>query len=209
MKIERKQAVKEALELLEEVGLDKLSTRKLAQRLGVQQPALYWYFRDKQALLNAMNSELLHTGKHPRPPKPGENYLDFLREYAINFRACLLSIRDGARIHIGSDVESIEIPIAESQLGTLTAAGLTVTEALTILVSISRYVVGFVLKEQTEIRFSLGLEDVTTESFPLLFQASKALDDKNVNKLFMNGIDLLLSGIKFQLTTNEPENVAT
>jgi TetR/AcrR family tetracycline transcriptional repressor len=33
-----------AIELLDEVGLDELSTRKLASRLGVHAGALYWHF---------------------------------------------------------------------------------------------------------------------------------------------------------------------
>ena len=46
--------VAEALGLLDEVGLDAVSTRRLAKRLGVEQPSLYWYFRTKKDLLAAM-----------------------------------------------------------------------------------------------------------------------------------------------------------
>ena len=36
------QVVQAAITLLDEVGLDGLTTRALATRLGVQSPALYW-----------------------------------------------------------------------------------------------------------------------------------------------------------------------
>ena len=44
-KLSRETVIRAALDLLNEVGVDGLSTRRLAERLGVQQPALYWHFR--------------------------------------------------------------------------------------------------------------------------------------------------------------------
>src|SRR5690606_21556143 len=41
------------LQLVEE-GLDRLSMRRLATRLGVQAPALYWHVGDKAELLGLM-----------------------------------------------------------------------------------------------------------------------------------------------------------
>lgn len=53
-KLQRDTVVRAALTLLNEVGLDGLTTRRLAERLGVQQPALYWHFKNKQALIGAL-----------------------------------------------------------------------------------------------------------------------------------------------------------
>ena len=41
-KLQPNTVIRAALDLLNEVGVDGLTTRKLAERLGVQQPALYW-----------------------------------------------------------------------------------------------------------------------------------------------------------------------
>src|ERR1700728_2694692 len=46
--------VRAALDLLDEAGMDGLTVRALASRLGVQAPALYWHVRGKQALLDEM-----------------------------------------------------------------------------------------------------------------------------------------------------------
>jgi len=43
-----------ALKLLDEVGLDGLTLRRLAAELGVQAPALYWHFANKRELLDHM-----------------------------------------------------------------------------------------------------------------------------------------------------------
>lgn len=43
-----------AMELITEAGIDGLSMRKLADRVGVSRTAPYHHFRDKQALLSAL-----------------------------------------------------------------------------------------------------------------------------------------------------------
>ena len=43
-----------AMALLNDEGLDGVSLRKLAGRLGVRAPSLYWHFPDKDALLAAV-----------------------------------------------------------------------------------------------------------------------------------------------------------
>lgn len=53
-KLDKGTVIAAALELLNEVGMDNLTTRKLAERLKVQQPALYWHFQNKRALLDAL-----------------------------------------------------------------------------------------------------------------------------------------------------------
>src|ERR1700688_4158094 len=52
--LKRQGVVRTALRILDEVGLDGLTVRKLASELGVQAPALYWHFKNKQALLDEM-----------------------------------------------------------------------------------------------------------------------------------------------------------
>jgi AcrR family transcriptional regulator len=45
--------------MVEKDGVDALSVRKLAERVGVSQTALYHHFRDKQALLCAIGEEAI------------------------------------------------------------------------------------------------------------------------------------------------------
>src|SRR5919197_3575765 len=49
--VTREQVVREALALLDEVGFDGLTMRRLAERLGVQAASLYNHVRDKHELL--------------------------------------------------------------------------------------------------------------------------------------------------------------
>lgn len=45
-------------ELLGEQGIEKLSMRRLADRLGIQAPSLYWYFKSKQSLYQCLANQV-------------------------------------------------------------------------------------------------------------------------------------------------------
>ncbi|WP_379131050.1 TetR/AcrR family transcriptional regulator [Paenibacillus sp. sgz500958] len=44
--------------LLEEEGIEKFSMRRLADRLGIQAPSLYWYFKSKQKLYQRLANQV-------------------------------------------------------------------------------------------------------------------------------------------------------
>jgi Transcriptional regulator len=45
-------------ELLGEEGIEKFSLRRLADRLGIQAPSLYWYFKSKQNLYQSLANQV-------------------------------------------------------------------------------------------------------------------------------------------------------
>jgi len=99
MALERHIVVEAALKLLNDVGMDGLTTRRLAQELGVQGPALYWHFENKQELIDAMAQAIM--AKAFVPLKPGEDWADWLARRARRARKAMLSYRDGARLLAG------------------------------------------------------------------------------------------------------------
>src|SRR5947209_3552131 len=102
MKLERRAVVRAALRLLDEVGLDGLSLRRLAAEVGVRAPALYWYFKNKQELLDEMAEAMLAGQAWPASPAPGQEWSDWLAERARAHRRAMLAHRDGARLHAGT-----------------------------------------------------------------------------------------------------------
>lgn len=150
MAIERDKILDAALELLAETGLDGLTTRKLAERLGVQQPALYWHFKNKGDLLDALNERILERYHAHRVPDPDETWQQFARANARSFRKALLSARDGARINAGTRPSTAQFADAERQLQLYVDAGFDVEQAFHLSVVIARFVVGFVYEEQGE-----------------------------------------------------------
>ncbi|GAA4618932.1 hypothetical protein GCM10023195_85410 [Actinoallomurus liliacearum] len=57
-RLSRETVVDGALALVDEEGLDRLTVRRLAQRLGVTPMALYWHFKNKEELQGALVNRL-------------------------------------------------------------------------------------------------------------------------------------------------------
>ncbi len=208
MPIDRDRIIGEALDLLNEVGIDKLSTRKLAERLSVQQPALYWHFKSKSLLLDALNSEMLVRFHTHRLPQHGEDWVAFTFATARSMRRTLLAVRDGARLAAGTRPSPTDFADAERQLALYVDAGFSAEEALHISIAVARYVVGFVLEEQGERERSeedadaVGDLDTELEPFPILAEAFATLEKGgsiNTEDAFERGLNYMVEGMKASL----------
>ena len=208
MAIDRVRIVDEAMTLLNEVGIDKLTTRKLAERLGVQQPALYWHFKNKSELLDAINSEMLARYHTHRLPAPGENWVDFTYATARSMRKTLLAVRDGARIAAGTRPSTNDFVDTELQLKFYVDAGFSAEESLHISISAARYVVGYVLEEQSErerMAEEVGQDgdlDAELAPFPILAEAFQSLEKDgsiNTEQAFERGLRYMVEGMRLSL----------
>ena len=85
-KLQREAVIRTALELLNDVGMEGLTTRRLAERLGVQQPALYWHFKNKRALLDALAEAMLTINHTHSTPRDDDDWRSFLKGNACSFR---------------------------------------------------------------------------------------------------------------------------
>src|SRR5262245_23850090 len=79
--LNQSQIVRAALALLDVVGLDELTMRRLADRLGVKAASLYRHVRDKDELLILLGDEI--SGEIPLPHASG-NWKGQLTEIAWN-----------------------------------------------------------------------------------------------------------------------------
>ncbi|RUX06780.1 MAG: TetR family transcriptional regulator [Mesorhizobium sp.] len=204
MKLDRTLIVNEALGLLNEVGIDALSTRLLAQRLKVQQPALYWHFRSKRALLDAMNEEILRRGHRHRTPQPGETWQDFVRKNARSFRGALIAYRDGARVHAGTEADPQELGHFERLLEFLAGEGMAAIPAMELLMTIGRYTVGCVMEEQADYPSSPGRGealDAAARDHLLLHEALSHYRAGGHEALFESGLALLIAGAEVRMMT--------
>ena len=116
IKLQPNTVIRVALDLLNEVGVEALTTRKLAKRLGVQQPALYWHFRNKRALLDALAEAMLAENHTHSVPRVDDDWRSFLIGNARSFRQALLAYRDGARIHAGTRPGAPQMEVVDAQL---------------------------------------------------------------------------------------------
>ncbi len=156
VKLTRERVIDEALMLLNEVGLDGLSTRQLAKRLGVEQPSLYWHFRRKEDLLAAMAEAAMLPHATAPLPSATEDWRDWFAENNRSFRRTLLQHRDGARLHAGLIPGSKDVERIKHKLAFLVATGLRSEDATMAMLTASRFTVGSVLEEQADARVSDG-----------------------------------------------------
>ncbi|WP_152364533.1 TetR family transcriptional regulator [Microlunatus speluncae] len=89
MALNRDQILDCGFRLLREHGLATLSMRRLATDLGVAPGALYWHVPSKQELLADLAERIIA----PLSPAPADPI-----EAAIDLRAALLAVRDGAEV---------------------------------------------------------------------------------------------------------------
>ncbi|GGK86484.1 TetR family transcriptional regulator [Sphaerisporangium melleum] len=148
--LSRRTLVETGLRLLDEVGLDGVTVRRLAAELGVQSPALYWHVRTKQELLDAMADEIIHAAGMG-PPRDGESWPHWLARRARAYRASLLAHRDGARlVATARGLDPRTVGLFEQELAAMVGLGFTPVLALHTITAVSHYVTGFVLQEQGE-----------------------------------------------------------
>ncbi|MGQ5719831.1 tetracycline resistance transcriptional repressor TetR(62) [Pseudochrobactrum asaccharolyticum] len=199
-KLDRQSVIRAALDLLNDVGADGLTTRKLAERLHVQQPALYWHFRNKRVLLDALAEAMLNENHSHSLPLEGEDWRHFLRNNGRSFRKALLSYRDGARIHAGTRPSAPHFATAEAQIRFLCQADFSAENAVRALSVIGHYTVGSVLEQQSAQEDAQERQEATTPSAEgasdFLLKILDHFGDDEAERSFDYGLDALIAGFE-------------
>ena len=209
--LEREKVVQAALALLDEAGFDKLTLRRVADKLGVKAAALYWHFKNKQDLIDEMALYVIRGG----PPRPEQRirhmpWQDLLRQVGRTQRRALLAHRDGARLIASADLTST--PLLEGMerlLHTLHTQGFPADLALLSLINISRYTLGCVFEDQADPRAKEAAQTArqqliqqTPDRFPVVAQAIGELAGKRgltPTRQYEHGLDLLITGLERKL----------
>ncbi|MEU5251386.1 TetR/AcrR family transcriptional regulator C-terminal domain-containing protein [Streptomyces longwoodensis] len=201
--LDRARVADTALALLNEVGLDGLTLRAIARELDVKAPALYWHFKDKQALLDEMATAMYRRMVADVGPAPGGTWQERLRATHHGLRAALLAHRDGARVFSGSRFTGTDHAVQmEDTLRVFTAAGFTLAEAVRATSTAYAYTVGFVIEEQGvrplpgERREGYDVEERARllADFPLSAAAGPEIFT-DYDRHFEEGLDLVICGI--------------
>jgi TetR/AcrR family tetracycline transcriptional repressor len=203
MRLNRDQVLDAALDLLDEVGLDQLTMRRLAAALGVQNGATYWHFRTKHSLLETMADALLAgltDGLDEHRPWDAR-----IVELARRLRRALLSRRDGARLFSGL---FFPLPNAlaygETMIATLREAGLSPRDAAWTADAITYHTVAHATEEQLAASSPKGGTPATTrladavdpQLHPHLHEALAYIPAPHPERHFDHGLHLIITGIR-------------
>ncbi|RPE41280.1 TetR family transcriptional regulator [Streptomyces sp. Ag109_O5-1] len=201
--LDRRRVADTALRLLNEVGLEGLTLRAIARELDVKAPALYWHFKDKQALLDEMATEMYRRMVAGTELDPADTWQDRLRKVNRGLRTALLGYRDGAKVFSGSRFTSMDhAPEQEANLRVLAQAGLTLAQAAAAGRTTHAYTIGFVTEEQGvvplpgERREGYDVEERARllADFPLAAAVGREIFT-NYAHHFEEGLELVIAGI--------------
>ncbi|MGW7044474.1 TetR/AcrR family transcriptional regulator C-terminal domain-containing protein [Streptomyces avermitilis] len=203
-KLDKKQVVETALRLLNEVGLDGLTLRAIAKELNVQAPALYWHFKNKQALLDEMATEMYRRMTEGARLAPGASWQERQLNANRALRAALLGYRDGAKVFSGSRFTGTEHAVQmEASLRSLVEAGFDLPQAVRATSTAYFFTLGFVTEEQGveplpgERREGYDVEERAARmaDFPLAAAAGAEIF-QNYEEGFEEGLRLVIAGIE-------------
>ncbi|MDQ0574308.1 TetR family transcriptional regulator [Agromyces albus] len=193
-----------ALDLVNEVGLDALSMRRLADRLGVQSPALYWHFRNKQELLEGM-AERIYLAGGMGAPSDGEAWQDWIMRRSIAYRAALNSCRDGARIAAeASGGSPTLIGLFDEEIRSMVGFGFTPALALHTISVITHYISGFALKEQAPGNQATPVGGAPLDISDTLKTAFAEGGGPLSTEVFEHGIRMIVAGVSSELGSIRP-----
>jgi TetR/AcrR family tetracycline transcriptional repressor len=198
MSLVREEVVLAGLRLLDEVGLENLSLRKLAKELGIQAPTLYWHFKNKQDLLDEMAATAMAEADTGTLPESGAGWDSWLAWMARRIRRGMLAHRDGALLASASRPADGRWQYVEGILVLLQKAGFTPAAAMRGIGTLTNYVLGTTLEEQQAAnRDDEEGERPAFELYPTLREAVRATTDPD--ERFEHGLSVILDGMRFQL----------
>jgi TetR/AcrR family transcriptional regulator, tetracycline repressor protein len=205
--------IETALRLLAGTGLDGLTVRRLAAELGVQSPALYWHFRNKQDLLDGMADAII-TATGMSPPRHGDSWQEWLARRARAYRRSLRAHHDGARIIASARaLGPATVKTFDRELAILVSRGFTPVLALRTITVLTRYINGFVLQEQAGPHRDAApppdqlaaLATLPGGSAPAtLIQALRDGGSLLSDQAFEHGLRVLIDGTAIALTHQQP-----
>jgi TetR/AcrR family transcriptional regulator, tetracycline repressor protein len=210
VRIHRVKVIQDALDILDEEGLDGLTMRALAQRLKIQAPSLYWHFANKQELVDALADALMEPVA--RKLDLQADWQQVLTNLAHEIRHALLARRDGGRVFAGTYPPLGNIlRVGEALMSCLRRGGGSPKFAAWGAFSVSYFITGFVMEEQAfDQTKSYATIDLAARRKAILSFSSDshsqsyrdalpALFDKDFDTRFEFGFGIILRGIESQL----------
>ncbi len=202
-----------ALGLLNEVGLEGLTLRAIAKELDVKAPALYWHFKDKQALLDEMATEMMRRmyteyATHARGAEEiPVDWSEAMTTAMTGLRAHLLRYRDGARVYSGTHLtDTTHAEPMEEKITLLTGQGFTAAAAVRAWHTVYSYTIGYVIEEQamTAVALEVDARADRLAGHPLAAEAGREMFTE-YERGFEQGLRAVVAGVGVTLRTAPQE----
>lgn len=206
--LDQARIVRTALELLDEVGLDEVTMRRLAERLGVKAAALYRHISHKDELLVLLGDFISAEIPQVKTTKP---WREQLRDMAHNVRRGLLVHRDAARLlAITPPFGPHRLRHVESLLRTMRSAGLSRRDAARAAYHCNTFVTEFVADQARFTNFAAApgstrrktllqarqqFKSLSRVEYPTIVDLADELSTDDPDGLFELGLNIWLLGL--------------
>lgn len=207
----------EALALVDQAGLDALTTRALGQRLGVDPTAVYRHFRNKDELLNALADRIIGSGTPPAASTDGDGSpCGQLRSACLALRRALLAHPAMTAIIVRRPPRGSNTWAAtEHALGLLRQAGFDDGDAARAYQALLYYTLGHAMLEAPYAALDPNQAAAELTASRLMYQSLPAGDYPNtaavaphlygsLEEQFTYGLDRLLDGLGLPAITRQP-----
>lgn len=189
----RAAVVDAALQVLEERGLEGLSTRAVADRLGVRMNTVLWHVKTKARLLELMADAIVGgIGYADLPAAPRRR----VRELAHRYRRALLAHRDGAALVTGTyPAEPHTLRFADRLVDALLEAGADEERAAWTVWTVIYFLLGLVQEEQaapdrSDDRLTRAVDAGT---YPALHRVAAHMRQESFEARFAFGLEAILA----------------
>ena len=202
--LEREEIAAAALEIADAEGLDALSMRTLAERLGVGTMTLYGYFRSKDELLDALVDAVV-TERRPFPEEG--DWRERLRAVVMIARASLLRHPSLVELRVRRPVLRPEaLRFSETVLGILREAGLPAREAAQAFRLLFTYTFGYAAlspagaTEESREAARAALAVLPAGEYPAIAESlEEASDAMGGEEAFEYGLERILDGLEARI----------
>lgn len=209
--IQRDEVIDAALRVLDRSGADGVTMRALATELKIQAPSLYWHFKNKQTLFDAVADRMIATVAQELPREG--SWEDVLADFARQVRQSLLRYRDGARVFAGTyPVTENMMRIGDAVIGAVVAGGHSPHQATWAMFTVNYYVIGFVMEEQAvqhdgdaegrDLPVIVDEIAALAPKHPVSVAALPAMLAEDFDRRFEFGLDAIVAGLRLQLTAS-------
>ena len=144
-RLDRAEIVRVSLELLDADGVEQFSTRKLAARLGIQSPSLYWHVKGKEELFALVLDYVVGQCELPSRRSGWRQQLDTIGH---GLRTVLIEHAAAPQLLLGRPIFGPNgLRLADHVIGALRDHGFTDKLASYGYIIFLNYVVGFASQE--------------------------------------------------------------
>lgn len=204
MALTQDEVVHTAVRLLDDVGLEGLTLRRLGSELGVSAATLYWHVRDKRMLLDLMAEAIAAEHRSSTRPARGQPWWEWLSDRAWKQYQALTGHRDAALVAAGNRPTENSLPYIEELIGSLVDVGFPPREALESILTVGHFVLGSALEHQavaargtageTDATLALRMREAT--DLPNLIAAIGCESVLDSESTFRHGLMLIMAGLR-------------